>query len=144
MQNLKVEFFKGEDNKKIEQVHNIRKEVFIQEQNVDPELEMDNQDGISTHFLLLKEKEYIGTARCRQTKDGIKLERFAIVQKNRNKGYGKVLLDGILQHLKENKNKLYLHAQDKAVKFYQRNAFEIIGDAFVEADILHYLMRYKS
>ncbi len=144
MQNLKVESFKGENNKKIEQVHNIRKEVFIQEQNVDPDLEMDHQDALSTHFLLQNEKEYIGTARYRETKYGIKLERFAILKKYRNKTYGKVLLEAILLELMEDKNKLYLHAQDKAVNFYLRNDFEIIGDGFMEADILHYLMRYKS
>jgi predicted GNAT family N-acyltransferase len=104
---------------------------------------MDGQDAFSTHFLLQKEKEYIGTARYRESKFGIKLERFAIVKKYRNRTYGKVLLDAILHELQEDKNKLYLHAQDKAVNFYQRNGFEIIGDAFVEADILHYLMRYK-
>jgi predicted GNAT family N-acyltransferase len=117
----------------------IRHEVFIEEQNVDPALEIENEDSCK-HYLLLQNEEPIGVARWRKTEKGIKLERFAILAAYRNKGYGTVILENVLQDILPLAHKIYLHSQLKAVNYYQRQGFVKTGEIFQEAGIDHYLM----
>jgi predicted GNAT family N-acyltransferase len=79
----------------------------------------------------------IGTARWRFTENGIKLERFAVLEEYRDKGAATALLKEVLNDvLKENKP-VYLHAQVQVVGFYEKFGFKPVGDEFVEADIRH-------
>ena len=54
----------------------------------------------------------VGTARYRSTKQGIKLERFAVLKDYRGLGVGKALLSYAIMHLEE---KIYLNAQEQVV-----------------------------
>ena len=74
---------------------------------------------------------------------GFKLERFAVLQHLRGKGIGKELVNFILNQLPANQT-IYLHAQEDVIKFYQNLGFVIIGDKFLEADIVHSKMIYKQ
>ena len=117
----------------------IRQKVFIEGQNVDPALEIENEANC-THYLLFLDDRAIGTARWRVTEKGIKLERFAILGKYRNKGYGTVILEKVLQDIIPENRKIYLHSQLQAVPYYQRKGFIKSGEVFQEAGIDHYLM----
>ncbi len=118
----------------------IRKRVFVVEQNVPPEHEYDGFENESHHYLLFFDDVPIATARWRNTKKGIKLERFAMLQEYRNKGIGSELLQRIMKDVSSLGKKIYLHAQIKAVSYYERVGFVKKGDVFVEAGIEHYLM----
>lgn len=127
----------------------IRRKVFIEEQRISEELEVDDNDKHSYHYLLMidesKSKQLsIGTARWRITEYGIKLERFAVVKEYRNRGYGKFILMHILNDTIPLGKRIYLHAQETAVNFYKNNGFEILGNPFIEAGIKHYKMVYTS
>jgi predicted GNAT family N-acyltransferase len=117
----------------------IRKKVFIEEQQVPPELEVENEDQ-ATYYLLLVDEKPVGTARYRKTYDGIKLERFAVLPEYRNQHLGSLVLTKVLEDLKENREKIYLHSQLKAVPYYQRQGFAKQGEMFVEANIQHFIM----
>lgn len=136
---LTIEKFDTSSTKLYSSALDIRQEVFIDGQNVDPALEIENE-GLCTHYLLLLNEQAIGTARWRETDKGIKLERFAILNICRNKGYGTILLEKVLQDILPLKRKIYLHSQLKAVPYYQRQGFVQTGDIFQEAGIDHYLM----
>ena len=70
----------------------IRKEVFIEEQNVSIEEEIDEYEKIATHILALENSKAVGTARWRYTDDGVKLERFAVLEPYRSHGVGRALV----------------------------------------------------
>jgi len=118
----------------------IRQKVFVEEQNVDATLEYDGHDGEATHYILYYNGTAVGTARWRQTPKGIKLERFALLPKFRNKGIGSKLLEKVMADVSTTGQTIYLHAQEKAVTYYQRVGFKTEGDAFIEAGIRHYKM----
>ena len=61
----------------------IRKQVFVVEQDVDPTLENDEFEASSNHFLAKLNDIPVGTARWRYTANGIKLERFAVLENAR-------------------------------------------------------------
>ena len=127
-----------------EQAFDIRKKVFVVEQNVDTEDEFDEFEKESTHFLLKLNKNPIGTARWRIIGEKIKLERFAVLQEFRNGGYGNILLSAILEDVVPRNREIYLHAQLKAIPFYERQGFIKVGDEFKECNILHYKMLFQN
>lgn len=139
---IKVERFTFNDKALLKVSNKIRTEVFVKEQNVDPILEYEHED--EGHFYLMyKNDEPIATARWRITSRGIKLERFAMLNKYRNQGLGSVLLAEVMKDVLDQKQKIYLHAQLRAVPFYERAGFVKEGGIFNEAGIEHYLMEYK-
>lgn len=119
--------------------HRVRDEVFIVEQEVDREEEFEFEEE-STHYLLYDRDQPIATGRWRETEKGIKLERFAVLKKYRNQGWGGAVLQRILDDLKGRDEVLYLHAQLPAIPFYERYGFTKEGDEFIEAEIRHYRM----
>ncbi|MBM3434844.1 MAG: GNAT family N-acetyltransferase [Bacteroidetes bacterium] len=119
----------------------IRTEVFVKEQNVDPVLEYEHEE--EGHFyLMFIDDEPVATARWRMTKNGIKLELFAMLKEYRNQGLGSALLSEVMNDVMFQKQKIYLHSQLKAVSFYERAGFVKKGETFKEAGIDHYLMEY--
>lgn len=122
----------------------IREEVFVFEQNVDPEAEYDQFEDGSNHFLASINGKPVGTARWRFTENGIKLERFAVIKEARRKGVGQALVTAVLRdimvHPEAQGKKQYLHAQLQAVPLYSKFGFQKIGDIFEECNILHYRM----
>jgi len=138
---------KGINSVIFQQCLDIRRKVFIEEQNIPKELENDVYDSVATHYLLILNNIppiNIGTARWRETDKGIKLERFAVLKEFRNKGFGKIILNEIIKDIIDFNKLIYLHAQKDAVKFYLKNNFKITGQPFYEANIEHYLMVYNT
>jgi predicted GNAT family N-acyltransferase len=130
----------GFDDKNLMQCSNaIRKEVFIDEQQVDAEIEYEFEEEGHYYLLYLDEKP-IATARWRKTANGIKLERFAMLKAHRNKGLGAVLLNAVLSDVMKPGLTIYLHAQLKAVNYYKRAGFRETGPHFFEAGIEHVKM----
>ena len=119
--------------------HNIRHEVFVIGQNCPEEIEWEFEEE-STHFLVYDNNEAVATARHRKTEKGYKLERFAVSEINRGKGYGHIVLTEILEDLKNVTEMIYMHAQIQVLPFYEKLGFIKEGDVFEEAGIMHYKM----
>ena len=120
----------------------IRKQVFIIGQNISEEIELDDNKIEATYVLATISKKPVGTARWRSTDDGIKLERFAVLEDYRSFGVGKLLVYFILNHLKHEKI-IYLNAQESVIDFYAKLGFDSMGDIFFEAEIPHLKMVYR-
>ena len=121
----------------------IRRIVFVVEQNVDPVIEYDEFEDSSTHYLLYKDGEPIGCSRYRWNGEKIKLERYALYKKERGKGYGRYIMDRMLEIVISLKpSMIYLHSQVAAQGFYERCGFIPYGSIFKEADIDHISMYY--
>ena len=124
----------------MEIANEIRRTVFVVEQQVSREEEYDSFEESSIHYLVYVDEEPAGTARWRITKDGIKLERFAVLKEYRNSGAGTAVLKQVLKEVKPLGKKIYLNAQITAINFYLKENFVTEGDEFIEANIRHYKM----
>ena len=120
----------------------IRRNVFVKEQNILEKIEFDDESIDATYFIAQYKNIYVGTARCRPTDFGIKLERFAVLKSYRNLGVGKQLAIYILNSIK-NEKLIYLHAQESVIGFYFKLGFKRIGSQFFEAQIPHQKMIYN-
>ena len=124
------------------QISSIRDAVFIQEQAVPKNIEMDGKDSECMHFLMSNDNNPIGTARIKMSG---KIERVSILKPNRNKGLGSRLMNFIIDAAKENRfERIYLHRQLESIGFYKNLGFIEQGDVFKEAGIDHVLMELKN
>jgi len=130
---IKVE--KIEDPKLESIAFAIRRQVFVEEQNVSQEREsMDDAEAI--HYLATVNGLPAGAARYRIMEKGAKIERIAVLSSYRGKKVGEAILKKILGDLKSEKN-IYLYAQVNASAFYIKNGFELTQNFFLDAGIEH-------
>ena len=140
---IDIKKFRFEDESLMKQAHAIRHEVFVIGQNCPEEIEWEFEEE-STHFLVFKKNKAVATARHRKTEKGCKLERFAVLNSERGKGYGHQVLKAILKDLKEFNGMTYMHAQTDVIPFYEKMGFVKTGNEFEEAGIMHYKMALQS
>jgi predicted GNAT family N-acyltransferase len=134
------------NQQQLEAAFDIRRKVFVEEQQVPAEEEYDEYEASSRHFLALDSSgKPCGTARWRTTPKGIKLERFAVLADARGKGVGAALVASVLEDIAQQphaaQRELYLHAQLTAMPLYAKFGFKPEGEEFEECGIRHYLMK---
>lgn len=123
----------------------IRMRVFVREQGVPPEIELDRDDRRAIHFLASVEGKAVGTARIVLRGGNAKIGRMAVVRSFRRKGVGARLLKRAVaaaRHL--GAQKIYLHAQVPVIGFYEMWGFVGAGPVFEEAGIPHRKMVWKK
>ena len=119
----------------------IRFEVFVDEQNVPEELEIDGLDDEAKHVLAYIDNEAIGTGRI--LSDG-HIGRVAVLKKHRGLGIGKLMMLDLIQWAEEaNLEKLWLSSQWHAHGFYLDLGFDCEGEIYEEAGIDHIKMSKK-
>ena len=119
----------------------IRIEVFVVEQNVPPELEMDEMDALCLHAVAYDPAGIpVGTGRL--LPDG-HIGRMAVRKVARGAGIGGLLLRGLMARAQARGDAaVVLNAQTQAAPFYQRHGFVIAdGGEFFDAGIPHVEMR---
>jgi predicted GNAT family N-acyltransferase len=129
------------DSAAMEQVRAIRRRVFIEEQHVPEELEMDEQDAIATYVLALDGDVAVGCGRMVAHGDHVKVGRMAVARERRGEGIGRAVLAYLMDLARQRGfRRVILHAQLTAEGFYRKNGYVPRGEIFEEAGIAHRLM----
>jgi len=122
----------------------IRKSVFVEEQNVPLELEMDEYDETATHFLLRDGETPLATARLLEKHGLAKIGRVAVLREARGRGLGLAVMQAVLDEARRQGFKeAILDSQTYAIPFYERLGFAAEGEEFDDAGIPHFLMRRR-
>lgn len=128
-------------NEQLEQAFAIRRDVFVKEQGVPLEAELDAFDTIgegTTHVLVLDGDTAIGTGRFRLKGDVGKVERVCVQQQARGTGAGIVIMETIEQLARDKGfTKLKLHGQTHAERFYHKLGYMTTSEPFLEENIPH-------
>lgn len=122
------------------QLRAVREAVFVREQGVPLELELDELDPLCHHVVARDAQgQPIGTGRLTPER---KIGRMAVLAEWRGRGVGDALLAALIDHARRlGWHELKLHAQASALGFYARHGFLPYGERFVEAGIDHQSMR---
>ena len=117
----------------------VRREVFILEQGVPEDLEIDEFDPVAIHVLACSDISCVGTARLNINNEGFgQIGRMAILSSFRNKGLGRQIMRVLIETAKsKGVSSLMLHAQVSAIPFYERLGFIANGPIYDEAGIPH-------
>jgi predicted GNAT family N-acyltransferase len=135
-----IQIFEIQSAQEMEQAFEIRRIVFVIGQQCAPDEEYDEYEKTCRHFLAKIQGIQAGTCRIRETSFGIKLERFAVLEHFRGQNIGAALVENCLQKIQGTHEKVYLHAQEHALKFYEKFGFQAVGERFYEANIPHFKM----
>ena len=123
----------------------IRHAVFVEEQGIPAELEIDAYDPIAEHALAFMDGQCVATARIyldEQEPSKAKIGRMAVLQEFRGQGIGTALLgEAIRAGMMQGASVFELHAQQNAAPFYAKLQFKPDGPIFDEVGIPHQCMR---
>ena len=118
----------------------IRFAVFVEEQKVPAEIELDAQDPLSLHALAF-DAGGTAVATGRLLPDG-HIGRMAVLAQARGSGVGTAVLLALMQAARERGHReVVLSAQTHAVPFYARLGFATEGEVYDDAGIPHLDMR---
>ncbi|HKX37937.1 MAG TPA: GNAT family N-acetyltransferase [Burkholderiales bacterium] len=117
----------------------IRFEVFVREQRVPAEIELDDMDAKCLHALAFHQEKAVGTGRL--LPDG-HIGRMAVLKPYRGKGIGAAMLERLVEAARARGHReVALSAQVHAVPFYRAHGFVEEGAEYEEAGIVHQAMR---
>ncbi len=115
----------------------VRLWVFVGEQEVPLEDEVDDDDAIAIHYLVRDRNIPVGTARLVPKGSFAKIGRLAVLRPHRCCGVGSAIMAYILATDGRAYERLILDAQLHAIPFYERWGFRAEGETFMDAGIPH-------
>ena len=140
---LEVKPWNELSRKEINDIFSLRSEVFIVEQDCAYQ-DVDGKDEKADHILLSINDELVGYARVFNENIYFKEASFgrAVVKKiHRGEGYGHLIVDKALEHLRENEQSpIKISAQSYLKDFYSSHGFVARGDEYLEDGIPHFAM----
>ncbi|WP_085992698.1 GNAT family N-acetyltransferase [Oceanobacillus senegalensis] len=130
-----------ETQEELEDAYHVRMVVFVNEQKVPAEEELDEYDKVATHFIGYEDNQAIAASRLRFVEEYGKLERICVLKDYRGKSYGKQLILAMEDVIKEKGyKKSKLNAQIHAEDFYKKLGYETVSREFMDAGIPHITM----
>ena len=134
-----------ETESELEEAIAVRFRVFVGEQSIPPEEELDEADATATHAIALCQEKVVGTGRLVVVDDAeAQIGRMAVDPAWRRRGIGSQILEFLEQSARAlGMNRCVLHAQEYVKSFYAAHGYREHGDIFLEVDIPHIEMRKK-
>jgi ElaA protein len=120
----------------------LRRKVFIDEQNVPEDEEIDAYDETAIHLLAFEGDTPVGTARIVVQGSVGKIGRVCVLKEHRDTGLGSDLINAALDQMRglPDVTIARLGAQTHALGFYERLGFAAFGDEYMDAGIPHFDM----
>lgn len=139
MSNIKVEQCLWADHQ--DTLSDIRRQVFVVEQNVPEDLEWDNKDSNAIHFMAFIDDTPVA---CARVINNSHIGRMAVLPPYRKLGIGKALIHAIKEYAEQKHIPiLKLSAQCHAYGFYRKNGFLATSTPYEDAGIPHVDMECK-
>lgn len=135
---MRIELFDWEQARG--EASRIRFAVFVQEQRVPREMELDDLDPRCVHALAYAtDGTAIATGRLLPDAH---IGRMAVLKAWRGQGIGGAILERLVEAARERgEREVALSAQTHALEFYARHGFVAEGDTYLDAGIPHRMMR---
>ncbi|WP_223700634.1 GNAT family N-acetyltransferase [Sutcliffiella deserti] len=134
-----------ENEQALQDAYSVRKTVFVEEQLVPLEEEIDEFEKEAAHFVLYDQNQAVGAGRFRVLQGIGKVERICVLPSHRvAKGAGRLIMNAIENFAKEKGiSTLKLNAQTHAEGFYSKLGYETVSGLFMDAGIPHVTMTKK-
>ncbi|WP_380055252.1 GNAT family N-acetyltransferase [Falsihalocynthiibacter sp. SS001] len=117
----------------------LRMAVFVDEQGISVEEEIDDLDDAAVHLIAMDDGRPVGTARLLFSGETGKIGRVCVLQSHRGTGLGAELIEASIAYFRSRKNlkRAYLSAQVYAIPFYEKAGFAAYGAPYDDAGIPH-------
>jgi predicted GNAT family N-acyltransferase len=138
---MRVELFDVHDAERMAAAFSVRVPVFVDEQHVPAEEEIDEHDRTdpdARHALVRDDGRPVAAGRYFRIGTTAQVGRMAVLAPYRGRRIGRLLLDALVADARARGfTRVALNAQDHAVAFYAKAGFTPFGETLVECDILH-------
>ncbi|MDQ2992037.1 MAG: GNAT family N-acetyltransferase [Candidatus Eremiobacteraeota bacterium] len=139
---MTVELF-GNGDERVREALKVRFRVFVDEQNVPREIELDEHDEpadrTAVHALVRDGERAVAAGRFyERNRSTVQIGRMAVVDAARGHGIGRLMLDALLvEAAKRGYVRARLSAQTHALEFYRKAGFAEFGEDYDDAGIPH-------
>lgn len=128
----------GNDIALVQDAFQIREMVFIKEQGISREIEMDKYDRDALHLVIYIKNKACTCARMIKKDGECQFGRIAVLKKYRGRNLGRLLIEKLCKEaFKLGETELHIHSQICVMNFYKKLGFETYGDRYFEANIEH-------
>lgn len=117
-----------------------RAEIFLLEQNIICQ-DLDDVDKESLHCFIFDNRRVIAYLRAYKSGDNeVTIGRVLTLE--HKKGLGSELMNKSISEIEKyfGTNKICVHAQKQALKFYEKMGFSVVSDEYLEEGIIHISM----
>jgi predicted GNAT family N-acyltransferase len=122
----------------------LRHEVFVGEQRVPVEEEVDRHDATALHLVAVEDGRVVATCRLVGEGETVKLGRMAVARSARRRGLASALLaEGEARARAQGASRIALAAQTGARSLYEQAGYTPYGERFVDAGIEHVMMEKR-
>jgi predicted GNAT family N-acyltransferase len=133
-----------ETQQELADAYSVRKTVFVDEQNVPLDEEIDAYEDEAEHFVMYHDGTPMAAGRFRLVDGYGKVERICVLKEARKTGAGRAIMNAIEEYAREKDiHKLKLNAQTHAIPFYAGLGYETVSEEFMDAGIPHKTMLKK-
>ena len=131
-----------ETKAELESAISVRFRVFVAEQNVPPEEELDEEDAAATHVIALHHGSVVGTGRLLSRDPAVAIiGRMAVDKSWRRQGVGGLILEFLEDEARtQGMRQSVLHAQEYVKSFYAAHGYREHGDPFMQFVVLLMLL----
>jgi predicted GNAT family N-acyltransferase len=120
----------------------LRREVFVHEQHVPPEVEFDSYDLAATHVVALDDGNVVGCLRIIFLPEHVKFGRVVVAASARGKGIASKMMKFAMAHASaRGETRFYLTAQTDKLALYEKLGFVAYGEQFQDGGMPHLAMK---
>ena len=132
-----------EEEAELEAAIALRFRVFVAEQSIPPEEELDEADATAIHAIAIVDEKVVGTGRLLCLEDAqSQIGRMAVDASCRRKGVGSRILEFLEESARaRGMRDCVLHAQEYVKSFYSAHGYREDGPPYLEVNIPHVVMR---
>ena len=116
----------------------LRNRIFVVEQEITEEPEVDGRDPVAHHLLLWEDGRIVGTVRMLLERAPVKVGRVAVDLEYRSRGLGREMMRAVGEFLGDRPAKL--HAQSHLENWYDELGWYRVGENFDIVGIPHVRM----
>ena len=143
---MKIRLIAPVTSEEFESYYNLRWQVLREPWGQTKGSERDNEDESSLHRMIIDDstREAIAVGRLQfNTKDEAQIRFMAVAKGYQGQGLGRDIVTALEDiALDKGVSRIILQARENAVKFYERNGYEIIEKSYLLFDeIQHWLMK---
>lgn len=120
----------------------LRVAVFVDEQQVPADIEVDEYDATATHIIALRDGDVVGVMRIVYLPEHAKFGRVAVAASARGNGIATSMMRFAMERARERgETRFYLTAQTDKLPLYERLGFAAFGEVFEDGGMPHLSMR---
>ena len=139
-----ISYKKAETAEELQGALQVRQLVFTKEQGIEAAADLDIHDAYATHFIALKGKKIIGTARVYLEGGNAHIGRLVVLKDERKQGVGTKLMEMAIDYANKKGAKSAISScQVRKYQFYKELGYEKAGNEYSQVGIPHQKMKRK-